>query len=168
MKYLVHAAGAELYRSEEAPRLRAGEAVIYIDPAESEADLIARLRAGQAHTLTTARAAASERITAEYQSATVAISAGYPPAERESWPVQTAEARALMADPDASTPWIDAAAAAREIDRAELAARIVGLDDAYRMLHGRLSGIRQRLVEQTGTSQTVSELDDVRWPEVSS
>lgn len=36
---------------------------------------------------------------AEYERRTQAISAGYPDSERESWPVQISEARALQADP---------------------------------------------------------------------
>lgn len=73
------------------------------------------------------------------------IASGYPPSERESWPVQTAEARALLADAAAATPWIDAAAAARALDRAELAARIVAKDNVYRAIHGALTGVRQRI-----------------------
>ena len=91
-----------------------------------------------AHELRTALAA-------EYERRMQIIASGYPPSERESWPVQTAEARALLADPEAATPWIDAAAAARSIDRLELAARIAAKDDAYRVSHGALTGARQRI-----------------------
>ncbi|AFU47356.1 hypothetical protein C380_18310 [Acidovorax sp. KKS102] len=82
---------------------------------------------------------------AEYERRTHAISAGYPDSERESWPVQISEARALQADPSAFTPWIDAAASARGLDRSELALRIVALDNAYRTIHGTLTGVRQRI-----------------------
>ncbi len=82
---------------------------------------------------------------AEYERRTKAISAGYPDSERESWPVQISEARALQADPAAFTPWIDAAAGARGLDRVELAGRIVALDNAYRTIHGTLTGVRQRI-----------------------
>lgn len=81
----------------------------------------------------------------EYERRCAQISAAYPSSERESWPVQTSEARALQADPAAFTPWIDAAAAARGIDRVHLAARIVALDSAYRAIHGALTGARQRI-----------------------
>ncbi|GKT18544.1 DUF4376 domain-containing protein [Acidovorax sp. SUPP2522] len=84
-------------------------------------------------------------INAEYDRRTAAISAGYPASERESWPVQTREARALLADAGAVTPWIDAAASARGLDRADLARRIAALDEAYRAVHGALTGTRQRL-----------------------
>ena len=88
----------------------------------------------------------------EYERRMQIIASGYPPSERESWPVQTAEARALLADPGAATPWIDAAAAARSIDRLELAARIVAKDEAYRVIHGALTGARQRIEDAIDTA----------------
>ncbi len=110
------------------------------------------------------RAAASERIDAAYREATVAISAGYPLEERESWPVQTSEARALMADPNALTPWIEAAAAARELTPADLAQRIILLDNAYRAVHGYLSGTRQQLQRRIAAAATPEELSLAVWP----
>ena len=94
---------------------------------------------------------------------------GYPLAERESWPVQTQEARALTADPATATPWIDAAALARGIDRVELAQRICAKDDAYRQIHGALTGTRQRIEDQidaAGDDVEALSLIDVGagWP----
>ena len=87
-------------------------------------------------------------LNAEYERRMQAIAAGYPPSERESWPVQTSEATALIADPQAATPWIDAAAAARGVDRLELAQRIVAKDAMYRVFSGTLSGVRQRIEDE--------------------
>lgn len=87
-------------------------------------------------------------LTAEYERRMQAIAAGYPPSERESWPVQTNEAYALLADSTAQTPWIDAAASARGLDRLELAQRIVAKDAQYRVISGTLSGVRQRIEDQ--------------------
>lgn len=81
----------------------------------------------------------------QYEQRMQVIASGYPPTERESWPVQTGEARALLSDAAASTPWIDAAAAARGLDRADLAARIVAKDNVYRSIHGAFTGVRQRI-----------------------
>lgn len=94
--------------------------------------------------------AARLRVTlaAEYRRRMQVIAAGYPLSERESWPVQTEEARALEADPAATTPWIDAAALARGLDRLVLAERIRSKDDAYRQVHGLLTGTRQRIEDQ--------------------
>lgn len=109
-------------------------------------------------------------LTAEYERRMQAIAAGYPPSERESWPVQTQEAKALLADANASTPWIDAAATARAIDRIELAQRIVAKDAMYRVFSGTLSGVRQRIEDQidaAGDDQAALKAIDVTagWPE---
>ncbi|WP_312305581.1 hypothetical protein [Pulveribacter sp.] len=105
----------------------------------------------------------------EYEARMRVISAVYPPSERESWPVQTAEARALLADPAAATPWIDAAAAARGINRVELAARIVAKDEAYRVVHGLLTGVRQAIedrLDAAGEDASALQAIDITggWP----
>lgn len=105
----------------------------------------------------------------EYERRMQVIAAAYPPSERESWPVQTGEARALLADAQASTPWIDAAAAVRGVDRLELAQRIVAKDDAYRVIHGALTGTRQRiedLIDAAGQDLAALQAIDVAagWP----
>ena len=109
-------------------------------------------------------------LTTEYERRMQAIAAGYPPSERESWPVQTSEAYALVADPQASTPWIDAASAARGLDRLELARRIIAKDAQYRVVSGTLSGVRQRIEDQidaAGDDQAALQVIDVTqgWPE---
>ena len=108
-------------------------------------------------------------LTTEYERRMQAIAAGYPPSERESWPVQTSEAAALIADPEASTPWIDAAATARNIDRIELAQRIVAKDAMYRVISGTLSGVRQRIEDAidaaAGDAQALQAIDvTAGWP----
>lgn len=94
-----------------------------------------------------------QALAAEYDQRMQVIAAGYPTSERESWPVQTQEARALAADPAAATPWIDAAALARGLDRVELAERICAKDDIYRQIHGALTGTRQRIEDQINAAQ---------------
>lgn len=106
----------------------------------------------------------------EYERRTKAISDGYPNSERESWPVQISEARALHEDSTAHTPWIDAAASARGMARAELALRIVALDTAYRTFHGALTGARQRIEDTidaaAGNLAALSAIDVTEgWPE---
>lgn len=123
-----------------------------------DADDIAQVRAGLL-------AALNE----EYERRMQVIAGGYPLSERESWHVQTAEARALLADVHALTPWINGAAAARQIDRHELAQRIAAKDDAYRAIHGALTGVRQRIEDQiSAASDDVQALADidvlVGWP----
>ena len=109
-------------------------------------------------------------LTAEYERRMQAIATGYPPSERESWPVQTSEAYALLDDATAPTPWIDAAASARGLDRVELAQRIVAKDAQYRVFSGTLSGVRQRIedaIDAAGDDQAALKVIDVTagWPE---
>ena len=108
-------------------------------------------------------------LTTEYERRMQAIAAGHPPSERESWPVQTQEAKALLADANASTPWIDAAATARNTDRIELANRIVAKDAMYRVFSGTLSGVRQRIEDAidatAGDAQALQAIDvTAGWP----
>lgn len=114
-------------------------------------------------------AALRQSLTAEYDTRIQVIAAGYPLSERESWSVQTQEARALEADPAATTPWIDAAALARGLDRIELAARIRAKDADYRQVHGLLTGTRQRIEDQIDAvaddAQALSQIDVAAgWP----
>ncbi|TDN50411.1 hypothetical protein [Azoarcus indigens] len=115
------------------------------------------------------RRAALAALAVEYERRVSVIAAPYPASERESWPIQISEARALLADAGAATPWIDAAAAARELDRAELAARIVAKDEAYRLVHGALTGVRQRIEDAiTAAGDDVAALQAIDvtagWP----
>ena len=109
-------------------------------------------------------------LTTEYERRMQAIAAGYPPSERESWPVQTQEAYALLADSTVSTPWIDSAAVARGVDRFGLALRIVAKDAQYRVFSGTLSGVRQRIedaIDAAGDDAQALQAIDVTagWPE---
>lgn len=108
---------------------------------------------------------------AEYERRMAVIAADYPSSERESWPVQTQEALALLQDASAETPWIDAAAQARQIDRMELASRIIAKEMAYRTVHGALTGTRQRIEDQILAATDLTELTQIDvltgWPEIS-
>lgn len=113
-------------------------------------------------------AALLQAVNGVYQNRMAAIADGYPLHERESWPVQLEEAKALQADPEATTPWLDACAGARGLDKAELATRVLAKDAAYRLISGTLSGIRQRHEDAIAQLQTVEDANsyDVQawWP----
>lgn len=111
------------------------------------------------------RAAARTRINAAYTVATDVLAVGYPYRERESWHVQVAEALALLADDAAATPWIDAAAAERGLDRVDLAQRIRANDQAYRQVHGALSGVRQALEDAITAASTAADIEATQWPQ---
>ncbi|WP_322735666.1 hypothetical protein [Delftia tsuruhatensis] len=110
-----------------------------------------------------------QALTAEYDTRIQVIAAGYPLSERESWSVQTQEARALEADPAVAAPWIDAAAQARGLGRLELAARIRAKDAGYRQMHGLLTGTRRRIEDQIDAAAddalALSQIDVAAgWP----
>lgn len=114
-------------------------------------------------TLTDLKAAKLNEINAAYSAAVRVLASGYPDEERESWPVQIMEARALIDDSSADTPWIDSAANDRGITREVLADLIIAQDSAYRVIHGGLSGTRQRLRDAIENAQTPADLDAITW-----
>jgi hypothetical protein len=112
------------------------------------------------------KAAAVARITAAYQTAMEALTADYSEEEIRSWPKQEAEAAGWLLDPHASTPWIDAAAAARGISKAELAEKIIANAASFAPAYGQLTGKRQKLRDQIsalGDFPTQQQLDDIKW-----
>lgn len=115
-----------------------------------------------------AQTAAFAALANQYDTRVQALAAGYSQYERESWPVQTAEATAYATDPQTATPWLDAASAARGIDKAELAVRVIAMDTAYRQIHGALTGHRQKLWEQINAAQTTDDIGSIDvtsgWP----
>ncbi|WP_426307842.1 hypothetical protein ACN9MJ_10650 [Acidovorax facilis] len=150
--------------------MRELRAAIGPSAAESYAALIEAVEATcTPSTASEVRSRLVEALNAEYERRMHVIAGGYPLSERESWHVQTAEARALIADVHAFTPWINGAAAARQIDRLVLAQRIAAKDDQYRAIHGALTGARQRIEDQidaAGEDAQALQLIDVLagWP----
>ena len=115
------------------------------------------------------RAELLARLAAQYEARTAVMSAPYPPSERESWPVQTGEARSLLVDAGAITPWLDAACAARGLSRIELAQRIAEKDAIYRAAHGAITGVRQRIEDSisaaAGDAAALASIDVAAgWP----
>lgn len=106
------------------------------------------------------------RIDAAYRHATDALKAGYPDDETRSWPLQETEARAWLQNPDAATPWLDAAANARGLSKAELAGRIMANATSFASAHGQLTGKRQKLRDQIaalGDNALEEQLDAIQW-----
>lgn len=104
----------------------------------------------------------------QYAKRMSAVALPYPQYERESWPIQLQEAQALVADPAAATPWIDACATQRGLECSELAQRILAKDSAYRFISGQLTGARQAHEDAINALQDLEglQLYDVEtlWP----
>lgn len=163
--------GAEVLRHGYAnSMMRELRAAIGPDAALAYAALIAEIEATCPPPATSEiRSRLVDALNAEYERRMLVIAGGYPLSERESWHVQTAEARALLSDMHSLTPWINGAADARQIDRLVLAQRIAAKDDQYRAIHGALTGARQRiedLIDAAGEDAQAMQLIDVLagWP----
>lgn len=79
-----------------------------------------------------------------YQQAIATLTPTYPDDERLTFDKQEQEARAWLADNAASTPFVDALAAGRQMNKAELVDRIIAKADAFAIASGLLTGQRQR------------------------
>jgi len=112
------------------------------------------------------KAAAVARINTAYQSEVRELTAVYPEEEVKSWALQEAEAKTWFSNPQAHTPWLDSAAEARSISKADLAAKITTKAAAFAGAHGQLTGKRQRLqdmIAALGDFPTQQQLDDIKW-----
>lgn len=99
-----------------------------------------------------------------------AVKAGYPESEILTWDKQETEARAFIADAQAATPLLDALSVAREIAKAELAARVIAKADAFAAYTGALIGKRQKLEDQMAAlfadpenPPTAEQIEAVQW-----
>lgn len=103
-----------------------------------------------------------------YEAATQALTADYPQLEKDTWPTQNEQAAAWVADPvNASTPWIDRAAAERGIDREEYLRRTLVKAEQFKILSAFLTGRRQRYEDQIKAGND-PVLDYALTPEVQS
>lgn len=94
------------------------------------------------------KAAPLEGINAEFEAEMLAISSLYPPSEREGWPNQQTEANAFLADPQASTPILDAIVAVSGEAKADLAANIVAKVAAYSAYYGAALGRKRKKIAE--------------------
>lgn len=83
-------------------------------------------------------------INASYQRALAKMTPGYPDDERLTFDKQEQEARGWLADNSFPTPFVDALAAGRQMEKAELVDRIIAKADAFTIASGSLTGQRQR------------------------
>lgn len=92
-------------------------------------------------------------LNAAYQKAIAEMTPGYPEAEKLSFDKQEQEARAWLADDTALTPFVDALAAGRGMEKAELVRRIILKANAFALASGSLTGQRQRYEDMLEAAQ---------------
>ena len=89
-----------------------------------------------------------------YQVAIATLTPTYPDDERLTFDKQEQEARAWLADSSTPTPFVDALAAGRQMDKAELVSRIIAKADAFALASGSLTGQRQRYEDMLDVAET--------------
>lgn len=95
-----------------------------------------------------------DEINKAYEQAIATLTPTYPDDERLTFDKQEAEARAWLADNDAETPFVDALATGRQMDKAELVSRIIAKADAFALASGSLTGQRQRYEDLLDVAET--------------
>lgn len=97
-------------------------------------------------------------INAAYQQAIATLTPTYPDDERLTFDKQEQEARAWLADNSTSTPFIDALAAGRQMNKAELVSRIIAKANAFAIASGSLTGQRQRYEDLLDAAETPEDV----------
>lgn len=97
-------------------------------------------------------------INALYQQAIATLTPTYPDDERLTFDKQEQEARSWLADNSTSTPFIDALAFGRQMDKAELVNRIIAKADAFAIASGFLTGQRQRYEDLLKDAKTAEDV----------
>lgn len=100
-------------------------------------------------------------INTEYQKNIATLTPGYPDSEKLTFDKQEAEARAWLLDNTAHTPFIDALAAGRRMDKSELVQRIIAKADAFALASGSLTGQRQRYEDVLNAAKTPEDIDAI-------
>jgi len=97
-------------------------------------------------------------INAEYERALSSLFVNVPQSEIQTWTKQEAEAKAWLANNNASTPLIDALVIGREVDKALLVDKIIAKADAYTVSLGLVLGQRQKFEDLLKVAVTSEEI----------
>lgn len=115
----------------------------------------------EAELLERAKTAKLYEINAAYEAATSAIVETYPKTELLTFDKQEAEARSYNDDPTATTPLVDALAAGRTMDKAELVRRIIAKADAFSVAAGYYTGQRQKYEDMVKAAETAEAVTTI-------
>ena len=84
-----------------------------------------------------------------------------PEFERQTWPLQSAEALAWSANRTAATSMLDTIAAARNIDRVTLIKKVLKKARAYRLLTAHVIGQRRAVADAINAAANLDALDAI-------
>ena len=142
----------EAYNDEVAPYVALWQAEKALrDKAAAEA-------AEEYNSLASTKARKLAEINAACDAALAALTAGYPSSELLTFDKQEAEARALLADPEAATPFLTPLAAARGLETEDLARKVIAKADAFTTASGHVIGLRQKDEDRLKAAQTVEDV----------
>ena len=108
-----------------------------------------------------AKAVKMREINDGYERAIAALTPTYPDTERLTFDKQEAEARILATNADAEAPLLTALAAGRQMDKAELARRVIAKADAFAVASGYLTGQRQRMEDLLDEAQSLADVQGI-------
>jgi hypothetical protein len=112
-------------------------------------------------TMASLQAAKLAEVNELFQVATAALTAGYPPDEKDSWPNQTLEATSWNQDNNAPTPYLDSLASYRGITPLEYRQKTVAKVLAYKEASAFLIGTRQKYADQIASATSQANLDAI-------
>lgn len=96
-----------------------------------------------------------------------ALTANYPTGEVSTFDKQEAESVAFISDNTAETPLIDALSTAREMDKTELANRVVAKAGLFSAASGAIIGKRQKLEDTLNAlseeNNTIDDIAAITW-----
>ena len=107
-----------------------------------------------------ARAVKLAEVMTGYSAAFAPIESIYPVEERETWPVQLEEARAVLADPGADTPMLSILVATRGLGETvqDFALIVMGNNAMYRQFAAFITGQQQRMYREVNELQTTAAI----------
>lgn len=97
------------------------------------------------------------------ESAIAPITSAYPSTERDTWPIQEAEAVAWTANSSAATPMLNAIASARGETLTDVAAKVLTKAASFKTLAGATFGKRKAKRDLIDAATTAAELSAITW-----
>ena len=89
------------------------------------------------------------------------VVSSYPDSEKQTFPQQSAEAQAYLADPTASVPLLSSLALSRGVTLDELARRVLNKHTVYSVLTGKILGQRKTLQNRVKACSSVEEIEQI-------
>lgn len=129
--------------------------------AQEHPDIVTEEQPSAPPTLEKQKSARLAEINAAYNLAVSSLVSTYPSTELLTFDKQESEARAWLSNSSTETPLVNALAAGRGMDKAELVSRIITKADAFKLAAGYLTGQRQRYEDMLDAATTAEEVEAI-------